>query len=128
MPVEVFMKHELMQRPLRLATAQAYSSPLRGPGSLWVARSAEQFALDEPIDASRGRQPVASALAGSAGAAERSFRREDIEGICANPLRDDRPGPVIVGAVKRFGLVGLVTCALGTGLARWWYSVTHRDH
>lgn len=122
------MKHELMRRPLRLATAQAYDPTLRGRGSLWVERSVEEFSLDEPIDASHGRQSVASALTGSAGGAERSFRREDIEGICANPLRGDRPGPVIIGAVKHFGLVGLVTCALGTGLARWWHSLIHRRH
>jgi len=47
---------------------------------------------------------------------------EDIQGICANPLRDE-PAPVIVGAVKRFGVVGLVACALGAGLARWWKSL-----
>ena len=34
-----------------------------------------------------------------------------------NPLRDE-PDPRIVGAVKRFGLVGLVVCAVLAGLAR----------
>jgi len=34
-----------------------------------------------------------------------------------NPLRDE-PDPRIVGAVKRFGLVGLIVCAVLAGLAR----------
>ena len=121
------MKRELMHCPLRFATAQAYDQPLRDPGSVWVERSAEEFSLDEPIDASHGNPAVAGALADNAGAAERAFRREDIEGICANPLRDE-PHPLMVGAVRRFGLVGLVTCAVGTGLLRWWHSLTHRIH
>lgn len=122
------MKHELMRRPLRLATTQAYDSVLRGPGSLWVERSVEEFSLDESIDASHGRPSDANALPGGADAPQRSFRREDIEGICANPLRGDRPGPLIIGAVKRFGLVGLVSCAVGAGIARWWHSLTHQSH
>jgi hypothetical protein len=119
------MKRELMNCPLRFATAQAYDPVLRDPGSLWVQRSAEEFSLDEPIDASRGNEALAGALSDSASTAELHFRREDIEGICANPLRDE-PHPVVVGAVRRFGLVGLVTCAVGTGLLRWWHSLTHR--
>jgi hypothetical protein len=121
------MKRELMHCPLRFATAQAYDQVLRDPGSVWVERSADEFSLDEPIDASHGNQAVAGALADNAGAAERAFRREDIEGICANPLRNDAPNPVVVAAVRRFGLVGLVTCAVGTGLLRWWHSLTHRE-
>ena len=34
-----------------------------------------------------------------------------------NPLRDE-PDPRIVGAVRRFGLAGLIGCALLAGLAR----------
>lgn len=121
------MNSELMQRPLRFATAQAYDSSLRGPGSLWVERSAEEFSLDEPmVDVAHGHQDVASALSGSAGTTERTFRREAVGGICANPLRDE-PGALLVGAVRRFGLVGLVTCALCTGLARWCRSLARRD-
>jgi hypothetical protein len=121
------MKRELMHCPLRFATAQAYDQALGDPGSLWVERSAEEFSLDEPIDGSHGHQAVAGALSDDAGAAERAFRREYIEGICASPLRD-APHPVIVGAVRRFGLVGLVTCALGTALLRWLHSLAHREH
>jgi len=127
MTVEVRMKRKLMHCPLRFATAQAYDQALRDPGSLWVERSAEEYSLDEPIDASHGNTAVAGALSDDAGAAERAFRREDIEGICANPLRD-APHPVIVGAVRRFGLVGLLTCALCTGLLRWCHSLTRREH
>jgi hypothetical protein len=128
MTVEVFMKRELMHCPLRLATAQAYDPVLSDPGSLWVNRSAaEEFSLDEPIDASHGNEAVAGALSDGASPGEHAFRREDIEGICANPLRDE-PDPVVVGAVRRLGLVGLVTCAVGTGLLRWWHSLTHRVH
>ena len=121
------MKRELMHCPLRFVTAQAYDPVVSDPGSLWVERSAEEFTLDEPIDASHCDEAVADALSDSASTGDRPFRREDIEGICANPLRDE-PHPVVVGAVKRFGLVGLVTCAVCAGLLRWWHSLTHRVH
>ena len=121
------MKRELMHCPLRFAIAQAYDPVLRGPGSLWVEQSVEQFSLNEPIDASHMNEAVSEALSDSATTAEQPFRRADIEGICANPLREE-PHPLLVGAVRRFGLVGLVTCAVGTGLLRWWYSLTHRVH
>jgi hypothetical protein len=127
MTVEVLMKRELMQCPLRFATPQAYDPVLSDPGSSWVERSVEEFSLDEPIDASHGNEAVADALYDSASPRDRPFRREDIEGICANPLRDE-PHPAVVAAVKRFGLVGLMTCAVGTGLLRWWHSLTHRVH
>jgi hypothetical protein len=127
MTVEVFMERELMHCPLRFATAQAYDPVVSDPGSLWVERSAEEFSFDEPIDTSHGNEAVAGALSDGARPRECPFRREDIGGICANPLRDE-PHPVVVQAVKRFGLVGLVTCAVGTGLLRWWHSLTHRVH
>jgi hypothetical protein len=92
-----------------------------------VERSAEEFTLDEPIDAVHDSEVVATALTDDARAPQRSFQSADIEGICANPLRDEPP-PVVVGAVKRFGLVGLVACALGTGLLRWCKSLAHRHH
>jgi hypothetical protein len=124
---EVSMRRELMHCPLRFATPWAYDAAERERGSLWVERSAEEFSLHEPIDASHGTQAVADALIDDASCDQQSFRREDIEGICANPLRDE-PHPVIVAAVKRFGLVGLVACAVGTGLGRWWHSLVHRLH
>ena len=43
--------------------------------------------------------------------------------VCGNPLRDE-PDPMVVGAVKRFGLVGLVVCAVLAGLGRWWLTIT----
>ena len=122
------MKRKLMHCPLRFAIAQAYDPGLRDPGSVWVEQSVEQFSFNEPIGASHINEAVAGALSDSATTAEQPFRREDIEGICANPLRDDDPHPLLVGAVRRFGLVGLVTCAVGTGLLRWWHSLTHRIH
>ena len=39
--------------------------------------------------------------------------------VCGNPLRDE-PSPVVVAAVKRFGLVGLMVCAVSAWLGRWW--------
>jgi hypothetical protein len=94
-----------------------------------VERSAEEFSLHEPIDAAHAREVAAPALIddADADAPQRSFRNADIEGICANPLRDE-PHPVVIGAVQRFGLVGLVACAVGTGLLRWWKSLAHRLH
>ena len=121
------MKRELMHCPLRFAIAQAYDPLSRDPGSLWVEQSVEEFSLNEPIDASHMNEAVAGALSDSATTAEKPFRREDIEGICANPLREE-PHPLLVEAVRRFGLVGLVTCAVGTGLLRWLQSLTHRVH
>jgi hypothetical protein len=37
-------------------------------------------------------------------------------------LRDE-PHPAVVRAVRRFGLVGLVACALGAAAARGWKSL-----
>ena len=39
--------------------------------------------------------------------------------VCGNPLRDE-PDPVVVAAVKRFGLVGLTVCAVTAWIGRWW--------
>ena len=41
--------------------------------------------------------------------------------VCGNPLSDE-PDPVVVEAVKRFGVVGLVVCAVLAGVGRWWSS------
>jgi hypothetical protein len=35
-----------------------------------------------------------------------------------NPLREE-PTPMVIGAVSRFGLSGLIVCALSTGVTRW---------
>jgi hypothetical protein len=121
------MKHPMPQRPLRFATAQAYDLPLRGPGRFWVARSAEQFALDEPIGTSHRRDSTADAVTETAENTERPFIDQETGAVCTNPLRDE-PSPLAVGAVKRFGLVGLVSIAVGTGIARWWNSFSSHDH
>jgi hypothetical protein len=121
------MKHSLPHRPLRFATAQAYDPAFRGPGRFWVERSAEQFSLDEPISASHERSSTADSAADTAESAERPFIHGSTGSVCTNPLRD-QPDEVVVGAVKRFGLVGLVTVAVGTGIARWWNSFSSRDH
>jgi hypothetical protein len=121
------MKHSLPQRPLRFATAQAYDLPVRDSGRFWVARSVEQFSLDEPIGASTGHVSTAHAVAENAEKTERPFIDQATGTVCTNPLRDE-PSPLAVGAVKRFGLVGLVTVAVGAGIARWWNSFSTRDH
>ena len=109
------MRRPLPQRTLRFATAQAYDLSPQGSGRFWVERAAEQFSLAEAISASHGHDSTADAGAETAGKTER------------NPLRDE-PGPLAVGAVKRFGLVGLVSVAVGAGIARWWNSFSSRDH
>jgi hypothetical protein len=117
--MEEFMKRKLTHCPLRFAAAQAYDQSSSGRGSLRVERSIEEYSLVEPIDAAHGHAAVDSGLASSA--VERSFRLDDVGATCLNPLRE-APSPLVVGAVKRFGLVGLVACAVGTGLARRWHS------
>lgn len=121
------MKHPVTQRPLRFATAQAYDLSPRGSGRFWVERSAEHFLLDEPMGASHGHESVAYDVAQTRENAERPFIDQETGVVCTNPLRDE-PSPLAVGAVKRFGLVGLVSVAVGTGIARWWNSFSHRDH
>jgi hypothetical protein len=37
--------------------------------------------------------------------------------VCGHPLRDE-PAPIVVAAVKRFGLVGLMVCAANAWLVR----------
>jgi hypothetical protein len=98
-----------------------------------VERSVEEYSLDEPIGAPLGSEATVDELA-VVRLAETAYldslpdsgrlQPEDIQGICANPLADE-PHPAIVGAVQRFGVVGLVACALGTGLMRWWKSLAH---
>jgi hypothetical protein len=94
---------------------------------LQVERSVAEYSIHEPIDAAHASEAVAAALSDGAVSPQHTLASADIEDICANPLCDE-PHPVVVGAVKRFGLVGLVACALGTGLVRWCRSLTHRIH
>jgi len=121
------MKHSLPHRPLRAATAQAYDAVLRGPGRFWVERSAEEYPLDEPIGGSNVHERSADAAADTTDTAERPFIHEETGTVCTNPLRDE-PSPIAIGAVKRVGLGGVVTVAVGAGIARWRNSLSHRDH
>jgi hypothetical protein len=92
-----------------------------------VERSAEQYALDEPIGAAHGGQSTADAAAETAENTARPFIDQETGAVCTNPLRGE-PSALAVGAVKRFGLVGLVSVAVGTGIARWWNSFSSRNH
>ena len=121
------MKHSLPQRPLRFATAQAYDLSSRGSGRFWVERSVEQFSLDEPIGAAHGHESTSETRAETRENPARPFIDRDGGVVCTNPLRDE-PNALAVGAVKRFGLVGLMSVAVGTGIARWWNSVSSHDH
>jgi hypothetical protein len=106
-----------------------------------VERSVAEYSLDEPIGAPHGIEATVDKLVADRRVADMlavvrlsdtaypdslpdsgKLQPEDIQGICANPLADE-PHPAIVSAVKRFGVVGLVACALGTGLMRWWKSL-----
>ena len=91
-----------------------------------VERSVEEYSLDEPIGTPQGDETTADRLSAQvsqhAQPDSRRLQPEDIQGICANPLRDE-PHPAIVGAVKHFGIVGLVACAFCAALARWWKSL-----
>ena len=91
-----------------------------------MERSVEEYSLDEPIGAPPGKETAAGRMSGQVSPDARPgacrLQPEDIQGICANPLRDE-PHPAIVGAVKHFGVVGLVACALSAAVARWWKSV-----
>jgi hypothetical protein len=121
------MKHSMPQRPLSFVKAQAYDLSYQDAGRRWVASSAEHYSLDEPIGARRGHDGTACADAETSGIIERPFIDADTGAVCTNPFRDE-PGELAVGTVKRLGLVGLVTVAVGSGLARWWHSFSSHDH
>jgi hypothetical protein len=81
-----------------------------------VEGSLEEYALDESIDAQRGSEADARVLP--------EVAPESDHPLCFNPLRDE-PSDAVVHAVQRFGVVGLVSCALGSGVLRWWKSLYH---
>ena len=83
-----------------------------------VERSVEEYSLDEPIGAPHGKGRLSEVASPGARNDSCRLQPEDIQGICANPLRDE-PHPAVIGAVKHFSVVGLVACAIGAGLARW---------
>jgi hypothetical protein len=93
-----------------------------------VERSAQEFSLDGPIGTSPGHAHAGDAGPDTAAdTAERPYIHEESGTVCTNPFRDE-PSPVVIGTVKRLGLVGLVTCAVGAGMARWWNSLSKHDH
>jgi len=95
-----------------------------------VERSVEEYSLHEPIGAPHDHESAAGRLSEAAHPDSPPDLRpdsgelqpKDLRGICANPFTDE-PHPTVVSAVKRFGVVGLVACALGAGLTRWWKSL-----
>jgi hypothetical protein len=90
-----------------------------------VERSVEEYSFVEPIGAPHGKEAVAGRLSETPHPDSQPdtppLRPEDIQGICANPLADE-PDPAVVSAVRRYGVVGLVACAVGAGFMRWWKS------
>ena len=88
-----------------------------------VERSVGEYSLDE-LGAGHGEQARADTLSDSTCSPALEMPPADLEALRANPLREE-PHPAMVGAVKRFGVVGLVAGALGTGLLRWWKSRIH---
>jgi hypothetical protein len=107
------MKRELTRHHLRLVTHRAYDPLYAGPGKCVVERSLEVYAPEEgSTDALQCSDAHESAIPDRA--------RPD----CVNPLREE-PHPAAIGAVRRFGVVGLVTCALTSSALRWWKSLSH---
>jgi hypothetical protein len=118
------MKAELTPCHLRSIRAGGYDPLEPGPGLFAVERSVGEYSLDELTGAEHDEDARADTLSDSTCSQAPDMRPADLENICANPLREE-PHPAIVGAVKRFGAVGLVAGALGTGLLRWWKSLIH---
>src|SRR5690349_20511859 len=106
------MRDALPRCHLRFATLEACDHSLKRARNHVVERSVEEFAIDQPIGAAQEGAPRYSDALGHA----------DIEGICANPLRDE-PHPAMVSAVRRFGVVGLIAGALAAALLRGWRSL-----
>jgi hypothetical protein len=123
----VLMKRELTHCPLRFATAEAYDQPLMRVRKFVVDQSVAEYSLaDEPIGAVDGEQAVGErGLSDSAAARPQAVQHPGLEGVCVNPLREE-PHPAIIAAVRRFGVVGLVACALGAACARGWRSLKER--
>jgi len=90
-----------------------------------VERAAEEISLEELIDADHQHEVGAATSLDSYPPHElpnRDLAPRNLEGICVNPLRDE-PTALEVGAVKRFGLVGLIGCALWAAVVRGWKSL-----
>jgi hypothetical protein len=87
-----------------------------------VERSVEEYSLNEPIGAMHGEMAPSAALRDCATANPYHPQHSDTEGIPGNPFSEE-PHPAMVGAVRRFGIAGLVAGALGAALLRWWKSL-----
>lgn len=109
------MKHELTRCHLRLVRQRAYDPLYAGLGQCVVEDSLEEYSLPERINAPLGREAEAGDPAEPASVASPAS---------LNPLSDE-PSEATIRAVQRFGVVGLVTCALGSGVLRWWKSLYH---
>jgi hypothetical protein len=82
----------------------------------------EEFSIDEPIVARHHYELAADPHRRAATDEPREFQSDAIGRICGNPLREE-PHPAVIRAVTRFGLVGLVACALSAAGVRWWKSL-----
>jgi hypothetical protein len=120
------MKRELTRCHLRFATSEAYDHRFKRARNFVVERSVEEYSLDEPISAvlnTHAQHAGTEDVPQHEGPEELGVSSAREQPISVNPLRDE-PSPLVIGAVKRFGAVGLVACALGSGLTRWWRSMT----
>jgi hypothetical protein len=89
-------------------------------GSGYLERAAEEISIDEPIDARHQHEVAAQPHRGDA-YEPRRLQSSDLVGFRVNPLHEE-PDAATIQAVRRFGVVGLVACALGAAVARWWKS------
>ena len=109
-----------------LVALQSDDESVRTGFVTWVRQSPQHFGAFLRISADEFESGA------NAGVTHRSnpCLNEDPNGdictvICSNPLRDE-PSPVVIGAVRQFGVIGLVACALGAALIRWWTSLVSR--
>ncbi|MFL6603139.1 MAG: hypothetical protein ACJ8R9_17665 [Steroidobacteraceae bacterium] len=100
-----------------------------------MERSVEEYSLHEPFGVPHDHESDTGSLSEAAHPElppdcpadlrpqSGHWQPEDLPAIRANPFTADEPHPAVVTTVKRFGVVGLVVCALGAGLTRWWKSL-----
>jgi len=95
-----------------------------------VRRSAEEFSIDEPIDApdaaraahgAQGDPASITRLPTARSAAAVAPVPHPAEPAFVNPFRAE-PAAAVITTVKHFGRVGLVACALAAALLRWLHS------
>jgi hypothetical protein len=93
-----------------------------------VRRSAEEFSIEEPIEAPDADARAEYALHGDPATVTRippdrpapagAPGPDQPEPLFVNPFRAE-PSAAVIATVKRFGRVGLVACALGAAVLRW---------